>query len=563
MSLLRALFGWIARHALLFVLILAVMVVAAQLVPDPGSRSALQGSIATLDAATADVRRQLQALEGQAVTGLDATQRTSLAAIDARLAELARQERELADRKPGTFDLLRSPRDAIVANARREIDLGLIAQEVQFLTLLRTNVATRGRALSFDGQIARHRRDIAALDAAIAADAANIAALPSRLSPRRYLRGSLPPRDLATIYRERQQENRRKRDVAIAALRFAEQARREIGDIATLATPNVASASLQKPLAALQAARTAQSDKLETAIERAARLWYVRLGIHDKLWPAIWILIGIVLAPFAIRTLFYWVLAPLATLQRPIQLLADGVPIPLPTERSSVSRAINLRDGQQLLVRQGFVQSVSLAGTKATQWLLNARHPFSSLASGLYFLTRIEGQARDVVTVSATRDPFAEIAVLSLPAGAAAVLQPRAIAGVVQPVAMPLRITSHWRLGTLNAWLTWQLRFLVFHGPAEIILTGGRGVRIEAAVMGRSIGQDQLIGFSAGIAYTTGRTETFIPYLFGGEPLLKDRIAAGAGVLIAEEAPMNSRSQHGAKRGLEGVVDALLKPLGI
>jgi hypothetical protein len=54
-----------------------------------------------------------------------------------------------------------------------------------------------------------------------------------------------------------------------------------------------------------------------------------------------------------------------------------------------------------------------------------------------------------------------------------------------------------------------------------------------------------------------------VPYLFGREPLLKDRIAAGAGVLIAEEAPMAGRSKQGIRHGLEGATDALLKVFGI
>ena len=152
---------------------------------------------------------------------------------------------------------------------------------------------------------------------------------------------------------------------------------------------------------------------------------------------------------------------------------------------------------------------------------------------------------------------------LQLPAGSACVIQPRAIVGVVQPIAQPLRITAHWRLGTANAWLTWQLRFLVFHGPADIILSGGRGVRVEPAEVGRSIGQDQLIGFSAGLAYSTGRTETFLPYLLGQESLLKDRVAQGSGILIAEEAPGAGRAKSGIKRGLEGAADAVLKVFGI
>ena len=168
-----------------------------------------------------------------------------------------------------------------------------------------------------------------------------------------------------------------------------------------------------------------------------------------------------------------------------------------------------------------------------------------------------------MTTVSAVRDPFAEVTRLEIPVGAACVLQPRAIIGVVQSIAAPLRITSHWRLGKLNAWLTWQLRFLVFHGPADILLAGGRGVRVEPAEAGRSIGQDQLIGFSAGLSYSTGRTETFFPYFFGQVGLLKDRIAAGSGILIAEEAPRAGQAKTGIKRGLEGGLDAFLKVFGI
>jgi hypothetical protein len=94
-------------------------------------------------------------------------------------------------------------------------------------------------------------------------------------------------------------------------------------------------------------------------------------------------------------------------------------------------------------------------------------------------------------------------------------------------------------------------------------LTGGRGVRVEPAEVGRNIGQDQLIGFSAGLAYSTGRTETFLPYLLGQESLLKDRIATGSGILIAEEAPHAGQPRSGIKRGLEGMVDAVLKVFGI
>jgi hypothetical protein len=548
-TVLGSVFGWLGRHVLLFVLLVAALALYGQARNAAGSAAKLSASVERIEGARADLAAEMERLSGQAVTALDDSQRQSLVAIDARIRTATAEREALVRRPPRAADLFSAPQQALVAGVQHDFQVELLSQEITFLGALRRNVESRGQALSLD-------RQIADLDARIAADDANIAALPSTLSPQRYIREGLQLRDLATVYAERQASNRATRVKLVAA-------RQRLGEITELATPNVAVAELQRYLAPLETAAATQATRLEASAAREAERWYARLGIADLLWPAFGLLLAIILTPFAIRTLFYWVLAPLAMLQRPIQLLDSAASIPLPSERSAVSKPISLKAGEELLVRQGFEQTVSLAGAKATQWLLDTRHPLSSLVSGLYFLTRIRGAPGDVITVSATQDPFAEVALLTLPDGAAAVLQPRAIAGVVQPIATPLRITSHWRLGTLNAWLTWQLRFLVFHGPAEIILTGGRGVRIEPALAGRSIGQDQLIGFSAGIAYSTGRTETFVPYLFGREPLLKDRIAAGSGVLIAEEAPMAGRARKGMRRGLEGAADALLKVFGI
>ncbi|KAB7644864.1 hypothetical protein [Polymorphobacter fuscus] len=549
MTLLGNILGWIARHALVFVLLIAAMAIYGQYRQSAASSNGVSTSIARIESARTELANDIEQMRGKAVTGLDDAQRSSQTAIAARIRVATSERDALLRRQPGSADVLRAPRDAIVAGVRRDLAIERLDQEIAFLQRLRDNVETRGRALSLDNQIAD-------LDRRIAADAANIAALPPAMSPQRYVREGLAVRDLGDVYAERRAANAARRTALIAA-------RRQLGDITALATPELALAALQARLQPLETAAAAQRQVLEASAEREARRWYAKLGIGDLLWPAFWALLAIIVTPFAIRTLFYWVLAPLASLQRPIKLLDTTVPIPLPAERSSVSKTILLAPGQELLVRQGFEQTVSLGGAKATQWLLDARHPISSLVSGLYFLTRIRGGPGDTVTVSATHDAFAEVAVLGLPAGAAAVLQPRAIAGVVQPIGTPLRVTAHWRLGTLNAWLTWQLRFLVFHGPAEIILTGGRGVRVEPALAGRSIGQDQLIGFSAGIAYSTGRTETFIPYLFGREPLLKDRVAAGSGLLIAEEAPMAGRAKRGIRHGLEGAIDAVLKVFGI
>jgi uncharacterized protein (AIM24 family) len=274
-------------------------------------------------------------------------------------------------------------------------------------------------------------------------------------------------------------------------------------------------------------------------------------------------LILIIASPFLIRLFGWFVLAPLAMRRASIRLrVPDGRGGAIaPAASSTTSVSVRLQPGEELLVRQDYLQTSADTGAHGTQWFLDWKKPLTSLATGLTFLTRVRGQS-ETTTISATRDGLAEVTVLELPEGSACVLQPRALAAVAQPIKRPVRITRHWRLGTLNAWLTLQLRYLVFHGPARLVLKGGRGVRVEDAEQGRVFGQDQLVGFSADLAYSVARTETFWPYFFGRQQLLKDRVLAGKGILIIEEAPLSARRGE-VRRGLEGMIDAGMKVFGM
>lgn len=282
------------------------------------------------------------------------------------------------------------------------------------------------------------------------------------------------------------------------------------------------------------------------------------------LWTAFWVLLGVILSPYLIRAFLYAIVAPAAERRATIRIdLPDMQVSPVArTEASRISLPVVLGAGEELLIRDGYLQTSSQTAVKATRWLLDFRHPLSSLASGLFFLTRIRGEG-EATTVSAVRDPFAELAEMELPPGAACVLHPRALVAVVQPEGAPLRITSHWRLFSLNAWLTLQLRFLAFHGPSRLIVRGTRGVRLEPAAKGRIFGQDQLVGFSADLAYSVARTETFWPYLLGRDSLFKDKVEAGGGLLVIEEAPLSSAKGRGGSKGLEGLLDAGLKVFGL
>jgi len=291
-------------------------------------------------------------------------------------------------------------------------------------------------------------------------------------------------------------------------------------------------------------------------------------AVKANLATAALILIGLLLVPLAIKTFFYFVLAPIASRLSPIRIIPNAGAPALPEPRpSGVSVPIEIGPDEELLVQPGFLQSSSLPAKKHTVWFLNARIPIASIASGMFALTGIrpEGTAPTRAVVSSQNDVFGEVGVIEIPAGAAMVVQPRSLAGVVRPVGKSVAITRHWRLASLHAWLTLQLRYLAFHGPCKLILKGCRGVRSEEpqANQPRLINQAATIGFSANLDYRTTRCETFISYVRGQENLFNDLFGGGPGRFVYEEVPSLDGKTGTKGRGMEGMVDAVLKAFGI
>jgi len=279
------------------------------------------------------------------------------------------------------------------------------------------------------------------------------------------------------------------------------------------------------------------------------------------------------LVPIGIKLVFYFILAPLAGRRRAISIDSDasgevdtvgfGKPGADAAGVSSVSRSVTIGKDDVLLIHPEYLQSSGSGGQKDTKWLLDWSCPFTSIAAGLVAMTRIRVDQVESVVLSATEDPLSEVALLSLPPGAAFVIQPRGLVGVIHRTDRPLVITRHWRLGSLHAWLTLQLRYLVFRGPVTLIVKGCRGVKVEAAGSGRSISQTATLGFSANVAYSTIRSETFFPYLMSKQALFHDHFEGQSGFYMYEETPRGGKKSGSVERGFEGMTDAVLKVFGI
>lgn len=545
----KTLLGWLGRNLLLY----ALLVLAIGLFTYAGPRLAEEfaaGGLSGEVRSAADIREELARLRDQAQADLEnreaAIREMGSEALDRELQDRrARREalqEELAQ-GGGLFDSVRPSR--IIERKTTELQLARLDTEIAALEAARSRRGLQDAQAAAQEQLARYARiptenAIAVAQRICRTAQATLADFEQRSALERGVRNILDERNRLEGARDRACDR---------ADRLAQ--RRSTG------------------LAAARSYREA-SERFDAAqnwtMGRVADVSAEVQGttFRDILIKAALALIAIILLPFAIRLLFWFVLAPMAERRASIKLAVPGgagTPIE-PVARSAATAQVRLAEGEELLVRQGYLQSTSSAGDKSTRWLLDWKHPLSSLASGMAFLTQVRGTGQ-ATTISATADPFAEVAQLDLPHGASCVVQPRALAAVAQPVGQKLRITSHWRLFTLNAWLTMQLRYLVFHGPARLVLKGGRGVRVERAEEGRIFAQQQLVGFSADLSYSVTRNETFWPYFLGRESLLRDRVEKGRGVLVIEEAPMAGRRAGAVRGGLEGAFDAVLKVFGL
>ncbi|HWJ07270.1 MAG TPA: hypothetical protein VNS57_15960 [Steroidobacteraceae bacterium] len=577
----RAAAGWLAGRALLFVLALSLLVLvdigrdesstlrtqAVELLPQ--ARQAEQLA-ARRQEAFAEVDRFRQEWNER----LQSAHRRSPAELAQWLARLDREIAERETRRLDAFELMLAAdrSELLVEHAKNEATLQVLRWSRDELLRVMRGVATLGlsvpqaeqqlaQAHAFDrAHLLAYRRARADFDAF--ATAHPLAAL-------------IPFERLGIVDGDRQRYLELQRAKAQAARRFL--AAREQANQAetTLRQVRATRETVARPLAAIDSQAMRALDALIAARQRAVE--EANRGIDEVVakagalaWAALWVVVLLSLLPLVLKAFWYFVMAPMAARRPPIRLQQRGAPsTPVPavapagTDRiSTISLDIELGAGDELLVHPEYLQSLATAGRKATQWLLDPAYPVMSVAAGMVALTRIRDAAGERFTVSSRKDPLAEVGLVELADGARFVLQPRHLVGMVQARDRPVRIRSRWHFG-LSAWITLQFRYLVFEGPGQLIVSGCRGVRQEAAGGGRAIDQAATIGFSAELDYVPRRSATFGAYLLGVNGLFDDGFAGGPGIYVYEEMPHYGKRSGITGRGLEGVTDVVLKAFGV
>ena len=562
-QLLTAILRFLLRHALQFTLFIVILLAGRLLLAEWRAYNAGSDAVTALRLAADGADQHGAGLAAAATARINALQKTSQTAIATRLQQVQAQLTALrARQQPSLFTLPLPDTHTLTLHAQdeaaRRVEIEVLAQEARYLSALQAAVK---------GEDARHT--LARLQAE---HVSAYAALQHNLAQRRQLEAQhpvaarLPGSDAYAQLSQLEAEGQRWREINLQAYRAWAAQRARTNNAARPAPFAIDGAALAGVLAPVQAA-------IATSEAQLARNWIARwrAPVLDVVPTAALLVLSAIFLPVAIKAFFYFVLAPLAARLPPLsiarELQAGDASLPLPPQDesriSAVSQALQLEPGQQMLIHPAYLQSSPVSSTKRTQWLLDWRFPLTSLAAGMVALTRLHSDVPASVTISASDDPLLEIAVVHLPAGSALVFQPRGLVGLICDANQPLAISSHWRLGSLHAWLTLQLRFIVFRGPVTLIVCGCRGVRLERAGQGRAISQSATLGFTTDVRYSTMRSETFLPYLRGQQALLNDRFDGDHGVYLYEETPRHGKQPGKAGSWFEGFTDAILKVFGI
>ncbi|MGK5032395.1 hypothetical protein [Janthinobacterium sp. MDT1-19] len=562
-QLLTAILRFLLRHALQFALFIVILLAGRLLLAEWRAYRAGSEAMATLRQASSNAGNHGAGLADAATIRVNALQQASHTAIAARMAQVQAQLTALrAQQQPSLFTIPLPDTNTLAMHAQdeaaRRVEIEVLVQEARYLTSLQAAIS---------GEDARHT--LARLHAE---HVSAYAALQHKLRQRRQLEAQhpvatrLPGSDAYAQLSQLEVESQHLRDINLQAYRAWVAQRARTSTATRPASFAIDNTALAGALAPVQAAIAAGEGQL-------ARNWIARwrAPVLDVAPTAALLVLSAILLPVAIKAFFYFVLAPLASrlpplsIARELQMAGSSLPLPPHGESriSAVSQALQLNPGQQMLIHPAYLQSSPVSTHKRTQWLLDWRFPFTSLAAGMVALTHLYSDEPASVTVSASDDPLLEVAIVHLPAGSALVFQPRGLVGLICDTGQPLAMSCHWRLGSLHAWLTLQLRFIVFRGPVTLIVRGCRGVRLERAGQGRSISQSATLGFTTDVLYSTLRSETFIPYLRGQQALLNDRFDGDNGVYLYEETPRHGKQPGTVGKWFEGFTDAILKVFGI
>lgn len=281
---------------------------------------------------------------------------------------------------------------------------------------------------------------------------------------------------------------------------------------------------------------------------------------------AAWILAAIIFIPLLWKVAAYYIVAPLAQGAKPILLGSDAPGAEdIGATPSHPAQRISLASGEVLMTKVDYLQGSMGDFVKGTKWVMDWRYPFSSIAAGLYVLTRITNSTDEPgqITLSTREDATEELAIVTIPEGKSMVFRPHYLVAVTHPSGRPPRIRSRWVFRKLHAWVNLQFRYLIVEGPVKIVFSAQRGIQVETvlpSLPGRRVNSHLTAAFSPHLNYSPKRAETFVAYVWGKNALFDD-FFQGSGWVIQQQVTGNRKNP--VARIWEGFFGMVGKVFGI
>ncbi|MBC7979110.1 MAG: hypothetical protein H7Y36_00935 [Armatimonadetes bacterium] len=281
---------------------------------------------------------------------------------------------------------------------------------------------------------------------------------------------------------------------------------------------------------------------------------------------ALAVLAVIILVPLLLKAIAFYVVAPLANATEPILL---GVSRPnsedITVTASHPAQRMEMGKDEVVLTKVDYLQGSMGNFEKGTKWVMDWRYPFSSVAAGLYFLTKIRnlGEEPGQITLSTQVDATEELAVVGIPEGRAMVFRPHYLVAVAHPLGQPPRIKSRWVFWKLHAWVNLQFRYLIVEGPTKLVFAAQRGLQVESvspSLPGRRVNSNLTVAFSPHLSYSPKRAETFVAYVWGKNSLFDD-FFQGEGWVIQQQ--VTGGKKNAVARIWDGIFGAIGKVFGI
>jgi hypothetical protein len=333
---------------------------------------------------------------------------------------------------------------------------------------------------------------------------------------------------------------------------------------------------LQKQLALNEARLAVVGERLpvleqnQRALEadHQAVFHYLRMAWVEARWLVAAVVCAYLIGRFFVDLALFYGVAPSIARGKAVQLVQGEVVLPA-VQESSLSVADELWPGEVLRVRPHFLQFSEEGLKRRLCLVLNWRRAFSCLASGLSGLVELRnernaGERR--VTFASSKDPFAELSIVSVPEGGSFILRAGFLVGVITSGGKSVVIRRHLRLFHWQSWVSGRFGYWEFFGPCRLIVSCVSAVSVEVMRAdetgeqpSRWVAQAGVVGFSPQLALKPVRCVSFWRYYTERRPLYEVEIS-GTGVFLASESGGRARQRM---RGNEGPAVKLLKLFGL